>query len=580
VLRAFAKAHKVLGVAGFAATFLSFIAAPCFAQKPPSAGQITPETLRPQEGPGGAGVALPGSAPLQSPAGAANLTVRIRSVQFEGGFPELADTTALLTKAVTGQRITVAQLYAYAYAIEQAYAAAGYVLVRVVVPPQHLVDGGTFHLVIVDGYIEAVDVSRLSERVRGPVSDRVGAIVGQRHLKLEQIERKVLLAGEVPGLRLRSTLAKGREQGGTLLVLEGDHNVVQGALSSNNFLSDAYGRWQFAGSAALNSALGFGEQVYGSYSGSDELGSTLDGTSPLRVAGGGVVIPLGSDGLTLNPEYTFSRTRPLDEIGVLRTEDQFERIAVRLAYPIELSRARSIRVQGIYEHIDATTEATDFDVDLNHDRYSVARVSLDNAAVTDLGWPVLLSATYSRGLGGRSPDDALASGVPLSRIGADPEFSKLVVEARLAVGLPQEFRVSLSGRAQTSFGDALLESEQFSLDSPDVLSGFDSGTLVVDKGLAGRVELSRAFVLTDSDWANIVTPYVFGAAGRGSLEEPTALEQRSVVATSYGVGVRANVAAPDSAPGASINFEAARHHSDDPDVPDEYRGSFSAGINF
>lgn len=572
---------KWQGMGGAVATALILFAAPSVEAQTPPPSQLTPETLRPAPAAEGRGVSIPQSSPLAVPAGAEALSVRINRVTFEGQFPELADAVAVLSQSVIGKRLTVAQLYAYAFAVEQAYAAAGYVLVRVVVPPQELVDGGMFKLVVVDGYVEDVEVATLSRRVRDVVKARLADLIGRRRITLSEIERRVLLAGEVPGLRLRSTLVQGRETGGTRLVLEGSHRLVQGSLDTNNFLEESYGRWQFSQSAALNSALGFGEQFYGTYGGADDLASALEGTSPLRIFGGGVVIPLGADGLSLNPEYTQSRSNPLiTSPGQIEIEDVFERVAVRLAYPVVLSRSRTFRVQGIYEHITSDSEAVDFDVDLNRDRYDVARLSADHSFLTNEGWSVFASGVVSQGLGGRDHDDALASGIPLSRQGASPEFSKLYLEGRIAFPLPRAFRLDLAGRAQTSFGDALLESEQMSLDSQNVLSGFDSGSIVVDSGLAGRIELSRGFVFSHESWASVVTPYVFGAAGRGSLEDPTAVEQESVTATSYGLGLRANIDTSEIGLGGSLSFEAARHNSDDPFVEDGYRGSFSAGVRF
>jgi hemolysin activation/secretion protein len=136
-----------------------------FAQGP-AASQLTPQTLRPAAAPPAGVITVPEAAPQQIPAGAEALQVLIRHVELDGEFPELAEEVRVLSESIRGLRVTVAQLFAYAAAVEQAYARAGYVLVRVVVPAQELVDGGVFRLVLIDGYIEAVDASRLPERVR------------------------------------------------------------------------------------------------------------------------------------------------------------------------------------------------------------------------------------------------------------------------------------------------------------------------------------------------------------------------------------------------------------------------------
>ena len=42
----------------------------------------------------------------------------------------------------------------------------------------------------------------------------------------------------------------------------------------------------------------------------------FDGTIPLQIFGGGFVMPIGADGLTINPEYTNAITRPLAPLRV------------------------------------------------------------------------------------------------------------------------------------------------------------------------------------------------------------------------------------------------------------------------
>ena len=83
---------------------------------------------------------------LTAPANASKLFLTIGNVTVEGGFPELAADTAAITAKIQGRQISVAEIFAAANAIEQAYAARGYVLVRVAVPPQQLKNGGRFVL--------------------------------------------------------------------------------------------------------------------------------------------------------------------------------------------------------------------------------------------------------------------------------------------------------------------------------------------------------------------------------------------------------------------------------------------------
>ena len=453
------------GTWGRAATVLLFyqiaqivMVGPASAQTAPS--QVTPPTVRPPPQATSPGIVLPDSVPPQVPPGVASLNVLIANVQAKGSFPELAEAVEQLVGQVRGRRVTVAQLYQLAGAIEQLHAAAGYVLVRVVVPPQKLVDRGTFKLIVIDGYVEAVDVSRLSERVRTVIAARTADLVGRRHVTLTEIEHALLIAGEVPGVRLKSTLVRGREQGGTLLVLEGEHKLIQGSVATNNQLSFTFGGFQHTLSASLNSAFGLGEQIYGFLVGSGDLSEALDGTSRLKIFGAGVVMPLSSNGLTINPEYTLSLSRPIVAPGGVATNDRFERFALRLAYPLIRTRVQNLSIQLGYEHIEQLSKAIDFNTLLNHDNYSVLRMGAEYGMVTSWGAPVFIAGTFSQGLGGRSADEAAASGVPLTRQGAGPDFTKLLVEARYIHPLPNDFRFQFLARGLTGFGHALLKSEQ------------------------------------------------------------------------------------------------------------------------
>src|SRR5438046_7090283 len=121
---------------------------------PPS--QATPHSLPPTP-PLGQGITLLGQSPQTAPKGAEGLDVQIGNVVVDGGFAECAAQTEAVIAGLTGKRLTVAQIYAVARTIEQVHAAAGYVLARVVVPPQKLVNRGSLRLGVVDGFTEAVE---------------------------------------------------------------------------------------------------------------------------------------------------------------------------------------------------------------------------------------------------------------------------------------------------------------------------------------------------------------------------------------------------------------------------------------
>ncbi|MGL9619412.1 ShlB/FhaC/HecB family hemolysin secretion/activation protein [Bradyrhizobium sp. U531] len=506
------------------------------------------------------------------------MTVLPSEVRIDGAFVELAGAGSALAAEIRGRRVSVTEIYAIASALERLYHEAGYPLVRVAVPPQHLVDGGALRLLVVDGFIEAINVDAVPARVRPVVAARTAGLIGRRHLRLAELERALLVAGDLPGLALRSTLMRGDREGGAKLILDGAHRLVSASAGADNRLPASVGTWQLRGTMAVNSALGLGEQAYGSVGLGANIEAAAQGQAPLAVYGGGLVVPVGVDGVTVNPEYTHSTTRTPQAAGVVGSLGTFDRVAVRLRTPVSLTRASSIYANASIEYIDQQIGAPAFGVMLSHDRYAVARFGSDYAATLPWGAGIQAGVTFSGGLGGRDLADAASSGVPLSRLGASPEFTKLTGSFHLAQPLPWGARWDLIGAGQSSFGKPMLRSEQISLDGADAVSAFASGTLTADQGVTLRSELSRSFRL-DAAGATL-SPYVFGAAGRGWLANATVIERSTFSAGSVGAGLRSATDGIGVLPGASLGLEAARGFTDLPGARLGWRANVIASMAY
>ncbi|WP_284275850.1 ShlB/FhaC/HecB family hemolysin secretion/activation protein [Bradyrhizobium iriomotense] len=497
-------------------------------------------------------------------------------MRLEGAFVERASADDVLIASLRGRRVSVAQIYATASTLERAYAEAGYPLVRVAVPPQRLVDGGSLRLVVVDGFIETVEVEGVPARVRSIVAARATRLVGQRHLELAQLERILLVAGGVPGLKLRSTLMRGNREGGARLILEGEHRLVTGSAGADDRLPGSLGTWQLRGAVALNGAFGAGEQIYGTVGLGANLRAATERAAPLAVYGGGLVVPIGIDGLTINPEYTHSTTRTAQAPGVVASYGTFERFALRLREPIVLTHKSSLHANVSLEVIDQQIAAPDFGVTLSHDHYGVFRAGADFSTTLPWGSTIQLGGLWSGGLGGRSVTDAAASGVPLSRLGAGPDFAKLAGDLRISQALPAGLRWDVICIGQTTFGKPIFRSEQISLDGSDLISAFASGTFTADQGATLRSELARPFGI--NAFNTTVSPYVFGAIGRGWLANTTIVERPAFNAGAAGLGLRGNLDAGIST--ASLALEAARGFTDLPGTRQGWRANVIAAMAY
>jgi hemolysin activation/secretion protein len=522
---------------------------------------VTPQTLAPaQLSPARVGP-LGGASGPAAPAGAEKLDITIGKVAVDGGFPDLARETAALAAGLEGKRLSVAQIYQFARTLEQLYANAGFVLVRVAVPPQRLKEGGAVKLVVIDGYIERIETKGVEERARAAVAARAEKLIGRTHVTLAEIERAILIAGDVPGLRLKSALAKGEKPGGALLVLEGEQRLVTGALGADNSLPDALGRWQGNVSLAINSALGFGEQAYVTLGSGFALAQYGFPNSPLKMIGGGVILPIGADGFTLNPEYTNSLTQPAAAAGAPKSIGDFQRWALRANFPLLRDRSETLNLTGALEYIHQDLFAPSFGTDINRDVYGALRIGGNWRILTPWSAPFQANLQISQGLGGLDAANAKAANIPSSRLGATPEFSKINADFRLNQSLPADFRLDLFGRAQASWGKPLFLSEGFALDGAEGLSAFSSGTFNVDTGATIRAELIHPFNVSQSSASMTLSPYLFAAQGRGWLFEPTSVQQAETIAAALGLGSRLAVEAPDGFTSATLGLEVGRQYS-------------------
>ena len=528
------NATRVLGVATVSVLALTWSTA-SFAQTAPS--RTLPETIAPTVQTTDSGIALPTTRLTAAPAGADGLSVRIDHVVVEGAAPEYADAIANFTRPVEGRTVTVAALYEVAAKIEALYARDGHILTRATLPPQSLKDGATLRIVVVEGFIESIDDSGVPAKVRGPIGRRLAKLVNARGLSLAQIERQVLLAARVPGVTLRTTLVPGEQVGGARLVLQVEHDAISGGLGADNTLSDAYDNWAIEARLTANSVFGAGEQIYaiGATASDFELG----GNPYRRILGAGVIAPIGADGMTAQVEYLRADTNPIAPQGALPVQGQFDRVVAKLSYPLVLTRREMLLVSGGFEWTEERQTASGFGVRLSQDSLRSVVLGLDGAKAIGDATTVSTHVDFAkglRGLGARTPTDALISGTPLSRLGSKPDFTRLAATASLDHRLNKTFSARLVLRGQTGFGDALPSAMQFSLDGGEAISGFDAGSINVDSGLTARFELSA---LAPIGSQVVARPYLFAAAGRGWLERPTVLEKPRPDGWSVGGGARA-----------------------------------------
>ncbi len=577
-------------------TFLNTIilSGPGLAQ---TASQITRPSFRPQLETAGGSLSIVEGNGADAPAGSDRLSVNVRTLTVEGTFGPLRPLTEQLGARLSHRSVTVAEIFSAARDLERAYVAAGFALARVVVPAQTIVNGSDVRLVVIDGFIERIDASAVPPAVRDRIADLLGALVGQRGISLSLIERRLLLAGDLPGTVLRSTLRAGSVPGASVLVVEARYKPVSGFVSLDNALAASLGSYTAGVGLDLNAPTGHGEDVYLRASGYPVAAHAgfLSANPRNRALAVGLVAPLGLDGLTFNVEATDARATPKASSDGLGFTSDFSRLSARIRYPVVRSRALTVNAEAdIDAQEERLTAIEPLRAPISLDRLRIARTGGDVVWFTSLDGVVAGRLTGSFGIDGLGAREAPGVGSgrePLSRLGSGPAFQKL--EASLAFTQPvfEHLSVDLRARAQSSFNQALPRSEQIGLASASGLSTFDAGQFQGDGGYVARGELQFPSLLavgslfaggplgTALPATLRVAPYGFGAFGTVRLVEPTRFEKPVVRGSAYGVGLRLDTAADAGLSGASFGLEYGRASRSD-GQPTGSRFTFSLALQF
>jgi hemolysin activation/secretion protein len=514
-------------------------------QNVPAPSQVLPPVITPPQG--GGRIALP-----QVPAGAIvpeqakKLSFKLLGFSIQGEFDELKAARVEIEKPLVGRSVTVADVFEFANQLQQIYVRAGYPLARVVILPQEFEKSARIKLRVIDGFVERMELESIAPPVRGRVAAVLAPLLRKTHLKQSELERRLLIAGEAPGLILNAVFASGKEVGGSVLVLAGRYRPVSVSVYSDNAMPASLGTGQLVTSASFNGLLGAGEQLTVSAAGLPDR--DFDTRYPTRrYLSGTALIPLGIDGWKLEIGGTNGLTTP--RVGLdARSQGLLSQGRAKLSYDVIKLRDLELTFNGRFDATDEEVDTLLFtpQVPLHVDRLRVLRGGFDGIwRLRETGTTFNFGSNFSRGMkafGARTAADAAASDTPLSRADADAVFSKWDGRFEVNQSLPYDFFASVAASGQTSFNHALLTSEQFSIDAARMLSGFTSGALPGDTSWVVRGEIGHPFAFPIGTGGLTLAPYVFAATGERVIKNASALEVTSIHATNMGTGIRFNLA--------------------------------------
>jgi hemolysin activation/secretion protein len=376
-------------------------ALPAYAQIPPSARPgrerdiIDNQLPTARAQPGGPAIRLPSTV---APPGADRIMLRLAGVQVTGSTIYSAEQLAALYSREVGQEVSLAAVYDIAQRITGLYGHDGYVLTRAIVPPQELTPrGAVIHIQVIEGYIDDVVWPKELSSYRDFFSYYTARIVADRPANIRTLERYLLLAGDLPGLKFKNSLKpSATKPGAATMVVEVERKLVDALARFDNRGTQERGPLEYLASATFNNLMHMHEALTLSYAGvtqTRELQYVSAAYRQVLTPEGLTFFVDGSDsgghpGLPINPAFHYKTQSAIVETGV--------------SYPFIRQRERNITGtalvfasddRGVFFNAPSTPPS-------NHNKMRGIRVKVDADLADEAKGINTLDITISHGFEG------------------------------------------------------------------------------------------------------------------------------------------------------------------------------------
>jgi hemolysin activation/secretion protein len=464
-----------------------------------------------------------------APAGAESIRLTISKVIVTGAtvYPD-ADFAPLYADMLGGE-VTLAAVYDLARRITAKYGAAGYVLSRAVVPPQNFSPrGAVVRIQVVEGYIDNVvwPAEKLA-RYRDFFSDYTARIVADRPANIRTLERYLLLANDLPGLKFSTSLKPSpTNPNASTLIVEVAEKRIDAVARIDNRGTEARGPWQYLGSASVNNIFGAHEQFTVTSAGTFQLEELQYFAATYRQV-------LNSEGLTgfVNASYGFGRPGT-DQLRALDYNTRSTVVEAGLSYPVIRTREKNLTVTGL----GFMTDDYALGAFPTRDRLRGFRLRADADWADSFLGINQVNFTFSQGIDGLGASGNLGlTDTPTSTNGR-VDFNKVEGTFIRTQPLPQNFSVFFAAYAQYAF-TPLLVSEQCSYGGRFFGRAFDPSQMLGDHCWSVLGE-ARYDIQTGIKQLTRAQLYAFADHGQVYYVDPALGTPATQHGTSAGGGVR------------------------------------------
>ena len=439
----------------------------------PNAGQLLEESRRT------APPALPSATPprlieapvrptISMPEG---VSVTVTQFKITGAVSYSAETLAELVQPWIGKRLDIRGLNDAAGALTRHYQSNGHLLSYAYLPAQRVADG-VIELSVLEGKLEGVQIVTAQDvRLRDQVVQaHTDPLVKPGALLQSDVERKLLLLNDIPGVTARAAFTPGATTGGAeVIVSVAEEEPLEVRLDLNNHGAKSTGEYRAGISLQFRDIFGWGDSTTARGVVSDR-GSLVTGSLSTSV-------PLGGDGWKLGATLSRLQYQLAGSFRALGAVGHADSVGLDASYPLRRTADNNVYLRAGLDHKRLRDEVQ-----------QLGSASAKRNDTAELGG----NFDYRSGWGGLTAGSATATMGQLRLSGATRQpWRKLGVQLahQQAVG----YGLSLYGRfsGQTS-GTQLDSSEKLGLTGPNAVRSYAAGEVSVDHGVLASLELRYA----------------------------------------------------------------------------------------
>ena len=485
--------------------------------------------------------AAPSPEARPAPAAEAAQSFQLTAVALEGATALSEADLADIWTPLIGSQATVATLEEIAAAISARYRAQGFVLSQAAVPAQ-TIENGVVRIQVIEGFIDTVSVEGGAESGQATARRLLAPVATDRPLRLETLERGVLLTRDALGPDVETVLKPSPSTFGAadLTAVLGEKQI-DGFLALDNKASRLYGAWIATGGVTAYDLAGFGERI-------DVLAAVAPNNDYLAFGQGKISVPApfldggALDGARFELGGDFSRGEPdLDKSGVPGFTAVSEETNVNVGMVVPFIRTRAENLSGSlglgWRESTSSTRFGGAAVDSGRDELVIGEARLTWDRADRFGGVSLIDLGVRQGI---SAIGATVAGSGPAAGEVDFTLGQLTLIRLQRLGdSPWSIYAEATGQMAAT---VLPDSERFALGGEGLGRGFAPGNTTGDSGYGGRLEVRMDVAGSETDGlVSALQIYGFGDWGQAYDRSDARDGEQWDTLGSIGGGVRIDV---------------------------------------